>query len=484
MLASTFLAFLLIQSFDSRLTALAQDKQEKPAPPPEEEIVTVHKGNLVPTLELETTFESVESLEYKPRMETWQGEMTLLKVLPAGTAVRKGDVVLALDAAPIQRMIAATEIDLRVAKATLEKAETEMKLGEKGDALSLLQAETALKDAEAILKSFDKVEGKAMLENARLGVVYSEDGIKDQQEELAQLEKMYKSESLTNDTAEIVVRRTRRALERSKVQLEMTKGEYESVRTVKHPQQRQTHLFTIENAKRSLEALKAVQALGKVQRDAELAKARAASSQAEDLLAKLKRDLEGFSLRAPFDGRVFHGQLLHGAWATADQVAPFLHAGEKLQPGQVLLTVCGTKTHAVADLPEADYFDVTVDQAATVAPSALPDAKRDGTVRSKGSVALPKGQGATAFEATIELKEPFAELLPGMKGKATIKGKELKDVVVVPVAAIATQGGKSSVNVSKDGKSSPREVTVGKSDGKMTQIKTGLEAGEKIGVPK
>ena len=71
-----------------------------------------------------------------------------------------------------------------------------------------------------------------------------------------------------------------------------------------------------------------------------------------------------------------------------------------------------------------------------------------------------------------------------MKGKATILGKELKGVVLVPTAALAAQGSKCSVSVSKDGKSMPREVVAGKSDGKLTQVKSGLEAGEKVVVPK
>jgi multidrug efflux pump subunit AcrA (membrane-fusion protein) len=71
-----------------------------------------------------------------------------------------------------------------------------------------------------------------------------------------------------------------------------------------------------------------------------------------------------------------------------------------------------------------------------------------------------------------------------MKGKATIKGKELKDVVLVPSQAVAGQAGKCMLNVNKDGKTAPREVTVGKTDGKLTQIKSGLEPGEKVTIPK
>ena len=98
-------------------------------------------------------------------------------------------------------------------------------------------------------------------------------------------------------------------------------------------------------------------------------------------------------------------------------------------------------------------------------------------------MAAQKGSGSS-FELRIDFKESPPDLLPGMKGKATIKGKELKDVVLVPSTAIAAQAGKCTLNVCKDGKSAPREVTIGKSDGKLTQIKTGLEPGEKVSVQK
>ena len=47
------------------------------------------------------------------------------------------------------------------------------------------------------------------------------------------------------------------------------------------------------------------------------------------------------------------------------------------------------------------------------------------------------------------------------------------------------KNGKCTLSVcAKDGKTSSREVVIGKSDGKMTQIKSGLEAGEKVAVSK
>jgi len=457
------------------------DKQEKAAPAKEEaeEAVAAEKGNLTPVYELEATYEPTESAEVKIRPEAYQGELTVLKVAAAGELVKKGDLLLSLDRSAIDKQIAAAENDLRVARATLEKAQSDLETGARADALALLQAETAEKDAATNLKAFEEVDGKHLVAAAELNVKFMEDGLGDQVEELAQLEKMYKSEQLTNATSEIVVKRARRNIERTKVSLEMARAELANVKNVKYPQQRQMLAHAVESSKSALEVLKTAQALSRVQRESEAQKGKAAVAQLEEQLAKLRRDLEFFAIRASLDGRVYYGQFQHGAW-TGEQVAPMLAPGEKVQAGQVLLTVCGPGVRARADLAEADYFDVLPGLEASVVPTATPDTKAVGVVKAKGYVASAKGAGSS-FEVRIDFPHPPAGLLPGMKGKATVRGAELKDVILLPSHAVASQGGKCTLAVlAKDGKSSSREVTVGKSDGKMIQITSGLQAGEKV----
>jgi len=461
--------------------------QDRPAPAKEkpaeeaEEFVAATSGDLTPSYELEATYEPLESAEVKLRFEAYQGELTVLSVAPAGERVQKGDPLLSLDKAPIEKQAAALENDLRIARATLEKEQADLDLGARTDALALLQAETALKDNGANLKAYEEVEGRHMVQSVELNVKYLDDALHDQMEELLQLEKMYKSEELTNATSEIVVRRAKRSIERTKVSLEMGRAELANVKTVRYPQQRTSLANQVESAKNALESLKAAQALGRVQRDVEAAKAKTTLAQLEEQAARLKRDLELFNVRASRDGRLYYGQFLHGAW-TSDQVLPQLAHGEKVQAGQVLLTVCGDATRARADLAEADYFDVVPGLGATVAPMAAPESASDGTVRSKSLVGSMKGPGCS-YELRIDFKQPPAGVLPGMKGKATVRGRELKGVVLVPARAVATQNGKCTLNVrTRDGKTSAREVVVGRGDGKMTQIKAGLEAGEKVAV--
>jgi multidrug resistance efflux pump len=450
---------------------LALSPQDKPPPV---ELHTVQKGGLTPLFELEGSYESIETAECKIRMEAYQGELLIVTVAAQGETIRKGDPILTLERAPIEKQVAVAENDLRGVRAALEKAQADLALGTRSDALALAQSRDGLKDAETNLKLFDEVHGKRMLQQADLSVQHSEEHIADQKEELDQLEKMYKSEELTNATSEIVVRRARRALDRAQVYLEMTRERAKVTKTVNHPQQRRTFAHAVEAALGSLDSLLVAQALANVQRETGAVRAKAAVTQQEEQTAKLKRDIGNFTWDAPFDGHLFHGQFQNGTWTTLK-----LRPGEKIQPGQTVLTLAGARTRVRANLPEADYFDVVSGQTATVAPVAAPEAKTEGEVGAKSIVAA-----TTGFDLRIDLRDSPTDLLPGMKAKVTIKGKAIREILIIPCGAVKVTGAKGTVTVSKDGKTSSRDVTVGKSDGKMTHIKSGLETGEKVVLPK
>ncbi len=462
------------------LAAAPQDKAPEPAA---DESVAAVRGDLTPVFELEGHYEPVESREFKAQFEAFAGELLVTAAAGHGAAVKKGDLLLSVDRTPIERLIAAAENEVRGARAAAEKARGDLDLAARGDALALAQAETALRDAETQLKIYAEVEGKHQLENADLLVRYAEEGVADQKEELDQLLKMYKTEELTNATSEIVVRRTRRQMERAETFLRMQREEAKLVKTVRFPQQLNQLKQAAAAARAALETLRSQQSLSKIQREVEAVKTGAALQQQEEQLAKLRHDLERLPWKAPFDGTVYYGAFLQGQWGSAESLQAALKPGEKLQAGQVLLTVCGAATRVRADVAEADYFEIHPGMGASALPLADPEAKLEGVLASKAPTSVMRGPGAV-FETRIDFKEPPVRLLPGMKARVTLKGRELKGVVLVPAAAVSTAGPKSTVTVQKDGKAQPREVVAGRGDGKRISIRSGLEAGEKVVVPK
>jgi HlyD family secretion protein len=77
-----------------------------------------------------------------------------------------------------------------------------------------------------------------------------------------------------------------------------------------------------------------------------------------------------------------------------------------------------------------------------------------------------------------------AQLREGLTVTVTIMVARANDVLVVPNAAVTTQGGKSYVTVvNADGTTAQREVQTGLSDWQNTEITSGLSEGDKVSVP-
>lgn len=438
--------------------------------------VRVRRGPLIPKLELDVTFDPARAHEADFRLDAFTGTLRIHRILPHGTAVKKGEVVLQIEDAPVARALEAAGLDLDSARSALAKEEADAELGEAADALALEKAEAALRDAETELKIFDEVDGPQMLARADLTVKRSEDGVKDQEEELQQLLNMYKSEELTNATSEIVVRRSKRALERAKVFLDMTRETARVTKETRHPQRRRLLHYAVEGAKGALKSLTVAQAHGKVLREASLAKARMAVAAAERKVRRLTDDVKACAVRAPFNGTVAYGAFRRGAWPTAEEMERRLGPGDPVPAGQPLLTILAPGVAARAQLPEKSYFEVGEGQEAVVTAAARPDVRIRGRVVDKAIALRMAGQ---PWDVTLALDAPPEGLLPGMKGRAELRGRERPEALLVPKKAVST----GAVKVWDGGKAVSRKVKTGADDGELVEILDGLAEGDEVVLP-
>ena len=167
-------------------------------------------------------FEPIDPFEVRLRFKSYVGDLIVISAAKPGQQVAKDDIILQIDDKQIQRQLASAENDLTAAKANYEKEQSDVALGEKADALAMQVQTEEVKNSQNSLKWWEQVDGKQMLQNADLSVQYSKDSVGDQEDELDQLKKMYKSEELTNATADIVVRRALRALKHATIARKMT----------------------------------------------------------------------------------------------------------------------------------------------------------------------------------------------------------------------------------------------------------------------
>jgi multidrug efflux pump subunit AcrA (membrane-fusion protein) len=289
-----------------------------------------------------------------------------------------------------------------------------------------------------------------------------------------QLRKMYKSEELTTATADIVIKRALRRLEQSQVYLKMQEERREKTRAQDYPIARQRVSDNLEQARQALASLRAAQDLAGVTRKASLANARIAVEQAEQKLGDLKTDAALFSIKAPHEGVIQYGNIAEGSWQGGDPKN--LKAGERLAPGAIAMRLFQPgKLKLEIGLSESQAFALEPGMKAKVTPSAFPQLAYDATCG--GPVMTPRGNPpAFGFQSTLALPDLDPKLVPGMKAQVKVNAVRAENVLLVPLNAISD----GKVSVREDGKTTKREVSLGQSDGKQVEIKSGLKEGDEI----
>ncbi|HEX8914083.1 MAG TPA: efflux RND transporter periplasmic adaptor subunit, partial [Humisphaera sp.] len=444
----------------------------KPAGPA---TVTVKRGSFALEVRAETVFVPADPFEVKPTFKQYTGPLQVVSVVPPGSAVRKDQPLITFDRAWYDWQLSAAEGELNNAKANLAKGLADAEVAKTTDPLSLRVAEDALKNAEAAKKWWEEVDGPQMLLLADLQAKQAQYGFEDRNDELEQLRKMYGAEELTKATADIVIRRSVRALDMAKVGAKMEQERRDKTKSFDYAVNRQKVTDAAEQAKHQLQLAKNSLAQTQVARSAGLALAKSQVEQSTRKLAELTEDAQHLQVKSPSDGVVQYGNIADGAWTGGDP--KLFKAGERLAAGTVLMRVYKPgKLRLTVALPEAQALWVEQGMTAKVTPAALPQAVYSVPVGAVDVVsrANPAGIG---WQVNVDVENPDPRLIPGMKATVVIDAGKVEDGVVVPIALVA--GGKAKVK-QKDGTIVDRVVKTGKTDGTQVEVISGLSEGDEV----
>jgi HlyD family secretion protein len=225
--------------------------------------------------------------------------------------------------------------------------------------------------------------------------------------------------------------------------------------------------------------------------------ARAAISQARATLKAQETDLFKTVIRSPIKGLVLTRSVEPGQTVAAALQAPVLFTlAEDL-----------TQMELIVDVDEADVGQVREGQAAVFRVSAYPDRTFDALIKQTrfGSKTV---SGVVTYETVLKVNNSDLSLRPGMTATADITVKKVGNAVLIPQAALRytppvpekeekPSGGlmtsllprpprptaktgqkenssqKQTVYILKEGRPSPISITIGSTDGTMTEVTAG-----------
>ena len=232
------------------------------------------------------------------------------------------------------------------------------------------------------------------------------------------------------ETAEGSLSQLRQSVETARVQVEQAQQNLTRQRNLWA--QQLTTRETLEKAENDLRA--AQSALQ--EREKQVTAQGSRISQERATLDSARYDLTKVRMESPIDGIVTRRNIQQGETAVI---------GTMNNAGTVLLQLADMSViQAEVEVDETNIPHVQLDQIAKITIDAIPDRSFKGHVSEIGNSPIQAAAGSTATQATnfkvvVMLDEPVPEVRPGFTATADITTATRKDVVAVPIPAVAVR---------------------------------------------
>ena len=205
--------------------------------------------------------------------------------------------------------------------------------------------------------------------------------------------------------------------------------------------------------------------------------AQAAVDSAKAAVAVAQRALADTTLVAPVAGTIGSVNITAGEISTS---------GATTSGGSAAITVIPDGLFTVsADFAETDAAQVTEGDLAAVTFPAISGALTTGVVLAVDPIATTSASSSlVVFSVQVSMDSVPAGVQPGMSASISVTTDEVSDVLAVPQSAIATIGEVSTVEVLQpDNTSLTAEVTLGLKGDSLTEITSGVTAGQILVIP-
>lgn len=398
----------------------------------------VNKGALAITVKERGNLESSKNEDVMSEVE---GSTTIIKILPEGTRVRKGELVCELDSASLKDQLTNQRITVQQAEAAYQNSK-----------LTREVAEIALNEyiEGTYMQDIRQAEGeKALAETEMLRA----------KDRLKWANQMFDKGYLSN---------TAKVAEEANLQ-----------RATFNKEQAETKITVLKEYTKKKMTTDLNSNIEKARSD-ELAK-EATLNLEKEKEAKLTVQIDKCKLLAPNDGLVVYAndpgrfggsnqpQIEEGAQIRERQAIFRLpdinnmRVNTKVHESQIDRIEKGLKSRIRVDAFPGEVFDGTVD---TVAP--LPDS------------ANFFASDVKVYTTQVSIDKANAALRPGMTAQVEILIREIDDVLAVPVQAILQVASKDTVFI-KDGNGWKRtEVTLGDTNDQLIEVTKGLKDGDEV----
>jgi HlyD family secretion protein len=422
------------------------------------------------------TIKAREKIVIKNEIE---GRTSIVSLIPEGTHVKKGDLLIELDASVLEDSKIDQEIAVQKAYAAFIDANENLAVVQ-NQAISdvnvaQLTLEFAVQDLDQYIKGRYPNEETA----ADNEITLREEELKRAEETLAWSQKLYEKKYISQ--TELMADRL--AVTRSNNNLDLAQNNLKLLEDFTYHRNIAQLTSDVTQAEMALERTERKSRALVIQAEADLKAKELEYKRQQDKFNKILDQLNKAKIYAPIDAMVIYATTAsRGGWR--DRREP-MDVGVELTERQELFHLPTAESAMVeVDIHEASLEKVRVGLPTVVTVDALPGKKFFGSVQRIAPLPDPQSMWMNpdlkVYNSDVYLEGNVPSLRTGMSCKVEIIVEQYDDAVYVPVHTVLRVGGEPTVFVVKDGSIEERKVKVGLDNRMMIRIISGLDEGELV----
>ncbi len=411
-----------------------------------------------------------------------QGRATIISIVPEGTRVNAGELLVELDTSRLVDHRVDHQIMVNNAEAAWINAREMLTIVTSQAQSNVDLAQLNLEFAKLDLAKYTGQGGD--YENA---VAAAEGKIKLNAEEKTKAKdyldwstRLYNEKYLSKTQLQA----DQLALQRADLNLTVASNDANLLKQYTRKRQIARLTSDVNQAEAALERAEARARANITQSTATLAAAEQQYNRYLEMLEKVDDQISKGKIYAPTDGMVVYATSSGGGHGHDDR-QPLADGVEVWERQELIYLPRSTSTIAEVGLHEASLQKVRVGLPAIVTLDALPGVKLMGTVTRIAP--LPDAQSMwmnpdlKIYKTEIALDSNDPLLRSGMNCKAEIIVEQHDDTVYVPVQTVLRVGGQPTVYVLQDdGSTEERKLELGLDDNNMVRVVRGLQEGEQV----
>jgi len=436
----------------------------------------VKRGPLMISVSESGTIQAREQIILKCEVE---GKTTILTLVEEGTRVKKGDLLVELDASALIDARVDHEIRVQNTEAAFVGARENLAVAENQAKSDVDKAELAFDFAKQDLRKY--VEGEYLNQRKEMEsqITLAKEELQTAEEKLKWSQKLKEKEYISETELQI----DELSAHKNKLDLELAENNLRLLEDFTHPRELAELESDVNQAEMALERTNRKAKADVVQAEAELKAKESEFGRQQDKLKKNEEQIAKTKIYAPADGLVIYATSAKTQGFRGSQ-EPLTEGREVREQEELIYLPTATAVKAVVKVHETSLQKVKPGLPVVVAVDALPG--RTFTGRVEKIAPLPDAQmvwmnpDLKVYNTEVYLEGEGDYLRTGMSCKAEIIIEEYDDVIYIPVQAVLRVGGEPTVYVQRGREFEPRKVEIGLDNNRMIRIIRGLQVGEVV----